>query len=76
MFVFCKTLYKKPEMAHQKAQKFHQQNKHKAIHHFVAHGVLCAVFLRKNQKFSASKQIYLAVCAPFASLLRKDTNDQ
>ena len=72
MFVFCKTLYENPETAHQKAQQFHQQNNHRPILHLVSHGALCAVFLRKKQMFRASKQVYLLLCAPFATILRRD----
>ena len=73
MFVFCKILHKNPELAYQKAQEFHQKNNHRPIVHCIAHGALCAVFLRQREILSASKHVYLAVCAPFVTAFQRNT---
>jgi hypothetical protein len=71
MYIFCKELYKNPGLAHHKAQIFHSKNNHKPMRHIISHGVLCAVYIRQNKMIPACEQVYLGICAPFASLYRK-----
>ena len=68
---FVKELYKNPDNAEKKAQVYHGKNNDDPVLHLVAHGALCVVFLRKRQMFLACEQVYLGICAPFASVYRR-----
>jgi hypothetical protein len=68
MMSFFRDLYKNPTVANEKAQMYHDKNNRDPILHFVSHGVLCVVYIRKKRIFSACEQVYLGICAPFASI--------